>query len=199
MSKDGQDGNREDMRFAKLVLVVMVITRVGTKPDYACEEAYEKSTALSALIKTIPANVTRSVPTGHEGTDVNVEGDYMVAIAAPPVSPTKGHGPGRSKLQSEGTSSVKHTRTYKHKWIVDGQEVIGSCSCGVCGLKGHYLTTCPMNLKRSRTIEKKGINQGGVRKRGQPRTRRESPEMSHYSMNEQDLLDGVDEQYDETD
>jgi hypothetical protein len=93
MPKDGQDGNREDMRFAKHVLVVMDISRTSTKFDYACEEAYEKSTALRALIETIPANVTRSIPIGDEGTDVNVEGDYMVAIVAPPVSQTKGRGP----------------------------------------------------------------------------------------------------------
>jgi hypothetical protein len=101
MLKDGQDGNREEMRFAKLVPVVMGITRVDTKSDYACEVAYEKSTALRALIETIPANVTRSVPTGNERTAVNVEGDYTVAIAAPSVLQTKGCGPSRSNLQNE--------------------------------------------------------------------------------------------------
>jgi hypothetical protein len=59
MLKGGQDGNREDMRFAKFVLVVMGIARVGTKSDYACEEAYEKATDLRALIESIPVNVTR--------------------------------------------------------------------------------------------------------------------------------------------
>jgi hypothetical protein len=39
MLKDRQDGNREDMRFAKLVPVVMGIARAGTKSDYVCEEA----------------------------------------------------------------------------------------------------------------------------------------------------------------
>jgi hypothetical protein len=56
--KDGQDGNREYMRFVKLVPVVMGITRAGTKSDYACEEAYEKSIALRALIKTILAKIS---------------------------------------------------------------------------------------------------------------------------------------------
>jgi hypothetical protein len=51
MPKGGQDGNREDMRFAKLVPVVMGIARVGTKSNYVCEEAYEKPMALRALIK----------------------------------------------------------------------------------------------------------------------------------------------------
>jgi hypothetical protein len=80
MLKDGQDGNREDMRFAKLVLVVMGIARACTKSDYACEEAYEKSIALRALIETIPMNVTRSVPTSNEGTDVNVKGNFTVLL-----------------------------------------------------------------------------------------------------------------------
>jgi hypothetical protein len=120
MPKDGQDGNKEDMQFAKLVPVVMGIARAGTKSNYVCDEAYEKSTSLRALIETIPANMTRSVPTGNEGTDVNVESDYTVAIVVQPVLQTKGHGPGRSKLQSEVTGSVKHTSTYKHKRTVDG-------------------------------------------------------------------------------
>jgi hypothetical protein len=93
MPKDGQDRNIADMRLAKLVPVIMGIARAGTKSDCACEEAYERSTALTALIETIPVNVTRSIPTCTEGTDVNVEGDYMVAIVAPPVSLTKGCGP----------------------------------------------------------------------------------------------------------
>jgi hypothetical protein len=38
MVNDGQDGNNEQMWFAKLVLVVMSIARVGNKSDYAYEE-----------------------------------------------------------------------------------------------------------------------------------------------------------------
>jgi hypothetical protein len=53
MLKGRHDGNREDMRFTKLVLDVMGITRVGTKSDYACEEAYEKSASLRDLIGSI--------------------------------------------------------------------------------------------------------------------------------------------------
>jgi hypothetical protein len=56
-----------------------------------------------------------------------------------------------------------------------------------------------MTLNRSRVIEKKGISRGGVRKSGRPRTKRESPEMSHDSMDEHDLFDDVDEEYDESD
>jgi hypothetical protein len=41
MLKDGQDGNREDMWFAKLAPVFMRIVRAGVKSNYACEEAYE--------------------------------------------------------------------------------------------------------------------------------------------------------------
>jgi hypothetical protein len=120
MLKNGQDGNIEDMRFAKLVPVIMGIARAGTKSDYACEEAYEKSTTVRALIESISVNVTRSVPTGNEGADVNVEGNLTVAIAAPPVSQTKGCGPGRSNHQSEVTGGPKHTSTYKRKCTFDG-------------------------------------------------------------------------------
>jgi hypothetical protein len=120
MPKDRQDGNKEDKRFAKLVEAVMGIARVGTKSDYACEEAYEKSTALRALIERIPVNVTRSIPLGNEGTDVNVDGNFMVATAALPMSQRKGCHPGRSNLQSELIGGAKCTSTYKRKCTVDG-------------------------------------------------------------------------------
>jgi hypothetical protein len=105
----------------------------------------------------------------------------------------------RSILRNGVTGGLKPTSTYKRKWTIDGQEVLGSCSCGICGLKGDYLTTCPMKPKRSHTVEKKGISRGGVRKRGRPRTRRSSPDMLHDSVDEQDLLDEVDEDYEESD
>jgi hypothetical protein len=143
-------------------------------------------------------NVTRSVPTDNKGVDVNVEGNLTTAIAASPLSQTKGCGRGKSNLESEVTCSVIRTSTYKCKCTADGQEVIGSHSCGVCGLKGHYLTTCPCNPNRSCTVEKKGTSRDGARKRGRPRTRRCSPEMSRDSMDEHDLLDDVDEEYDES-
>jgi hypothetical protein len=94
-------GNREDMRFLKLVPVVMGITRSGMKSYYPCEEAYEKSTNLRAPIESIPTKVTRSAPTDNGGPDVNVDGNLTVAIAAPLVSQTKGCCRGRSNLESE--------------------------------------------------------------------------------------------------
>jgi hypothetical protein len=75
MLKGAQNGNREDMKFAKLVPVVMGIARARTKFDYACDEAYEKSTALRALIESIPTNMTRSVPTDNGVPGVNVDGN----------------------------------------------------------------------------------------------------------------------------
>jgi hypothetical protein len=63
---------------------------------------------------------------------------------------------------------------------------------------GHYLMTCPRNPNRSQAMEKKGTKQGGARKRGRPRTRRGSTDMPRDSMNEHDLLDDVDDDYDES-
>jgi hypothetical protein len=110
--------------------------------------------------------VIRLVPTDNEGADVNVESDLIVAIAASPLSQTKGRGHGKSNLESEVTGSAIRTSTYKRKRTIDGQEVRGSCSCGVCGLKGHFLMMCPRNPNKSHVVEKKGISQGGARKRG---------------------------------
>jgi hypothetical protein len=175
MLKGGQDGNREYMRVAKLVPVAMGIARAGTKSNYACEEAYEKAVDLRALIESILMNMTRSVPRDNGGPDVNVDGNLTVAIGAPPLSQTKGRGHGRSNIVSDVGDSTISTSMYKRKRTVEGQEVIGSRSCGVCGLKGYYLTTCLRNPNRSCAMEKKGTSQGGVRKRGRPRTRRGSP------------------------
>jgi hypothetical protein len=100
MPKGEQDGNGEDMRFAKLVPVVMGVARAGTKLDYACDEAYEKSIALRDLIDSIPANVTRSVPIDNAGPEVNLDSTLIVAIAAPPLSQTKGRGHGRRNSDS---------------------------------------------------------------------------------------------------
>jgi hypothetical protein len=126
MPKGGQDGNREDMRFAKRAPVVMGIARAGTKSDYACDEAYEKSAALRDLIDSILANVTRSVPTNNAGPDANLDSTFIVAIAAPPLSRTKGRGHGRRNSDSDVGGSTICTSMYKCKLTVDGQEVIGS-------------------------------------------------------------------------
>jgi hypothetical protein len=47
-------------------------------------------------------------------------------------------------------------------------------------------------------MEKKGTKRGGARKRGRPRTRRGSPDMSRDSMDDHELLDDVDKDYDES-
>jgi hypothetical protein len=114
------------MRFAKLVLVVMGIARAGTKLDYSCDEAYEKSAALRDLINSIPANMTRSVPTDNAGSDVNLDKTLTVAIAAPLLSQIKGRGHGRRNNDSDVGGSAIHTSTYKRKVTVDGQEIISS-------------------------------------------------------------------------
>jgi hypothetical protein len=126
MPKGGQYGNREDMRFTNLVPGVMGIARAGTKSDYACEEAYEKAMDLRTLIESISANVTRLVPRDNGGADVNVDSNLMVAIAAPPLSQTKGCGRGRSNIVSEVGDSAIVRSTYKHRQTIEGQEVIGS-------------------------------------------------------------------------
>jgi hypothetical protein len=107
MPRGGQDGNMEDMRFVKLVVVVLFFARARTKLDYACDEAYEKSAALRDVIDSIPANMTWSVPTDNGGPEVNFDSTLTVAIAAPPLSQTKGHGHGRRNRESEvGGSTI---------------------------------------------------------------------------------------------
>jgi hypothetical protein len=127
MPKGGQDGKREDMRFTKLVPVVMGIARARTKSDYTCEEAYEKAMDLRALIESIPTNVTRSVPKDNGGAEVNVDNYLTVAIAAPPLSQTKGCGHGRSNIVSEVGDSAIHTSMYKHKCNVEARYVHHHC------------------------------------------------------------------------
>jgi hypothetical protein len=128
MPNGGWDGKREDM---------MGIACAGIKSDYVCDEAYEKGTALKALIESIPANVARSVPAGNLSVDVNVDGNLTVAIAAPLVSQTKGCGRDRRNNEMKVGSNSVQTSTYKRKLTVDGQEVIDSHICKLCGLKGH--------------------------------------------------------------
>jgi hypothetical protein len=176
------------MRVTKHVPVVMGIARAGTKSDYA-----------SDLIDSIPANVTWLVPIDNAGSDVNLDCTLMIAIAAPLLSQTKGCGHGSRNSDSDVGGSIIRTSTYKRKLTIDGQEAVGSQSCKVCGLKGLYLTTCPRNPNRSRAMEKKGTKHGGGRKRGRPRTRMGSPDMSRDSMDEHDLPNDVDEEYKESD
>jgi hypothetical protein len=96
--------------------------------------------------------------------------------------------------------AVTHsTITYKRKVIASGQCVIGSRKCGICDLKDHYSTTCPLNPDRSRAAEKRGSASGGVRKRGLPITRRSVSIESEECMEEQNLYDTMDTDYDDTD
>jgi hypothetical protein len=46
-------------------------------------------------------NVTRAVLTDNGGPDVNLDSTLTVAIVAPPLSQTKGHGRGRRNIESE--------------------------------------------------------------------------------------------------
>jgi hypothetical protein len=64
------------------------------------------------------------------------------------------------------------TSTYKRKGTEGGMEIIDEQSCGTCGVKGHYTTTCPRNPNRSRAVEKKGMNRGTRGKRGRPRMKK---------------------------
>lgn len=59
---------------------------------------------------------------------------------------------------------IVQVHTYKGKRISNGPEVIGSQTCGDCGLKGHYSTTCPLNPNRSCAVKKRGMPSGGVTK-----------------------------------
>jgi hypothetical protein len=70
--------------------------------------------------------VTRSVPTNNAGPNVNLDSTLIVAIAAPPLSRTKGRGHGRRNSDSDVAGSAICTSMYKRKLTVDGQEVIGS-------------------------------------------------------------------------
>jgi hypothetical protein len=88
---------------------------------------------------------------------------------------------------------------YKRKVTASCQCVIGSKKCGICDLKGHYSTTCPLNPVRSRAAKKMGSTSGGVRKRGRPRTRRSVSEEADECMDEQNLYDTVDADYDDMD
>jgi hypothetical protein len=86
MVNGGQDGNNEQMWFAKLVLVVMSIARVGNKSDYAYEETLQRAKALRDLIETIPVNVTTKTEVDNEETEVALGDGNTLALLAPPVS-----------------------------------------------------------------------------------------------------------------
>jgi hypothetical protein len=56
-----------------------------------------------------------------------------------------------------------------------------------------------LNPARTRAAETRGSTSGGVRKRGWPRTRRSVYEEADECIDEQNLYDTVDTDYDDTD
>jgi hypothetical protein len=166
--KGGRNGSNEQMRFAKLVPVVMGIARAGSKSKYAYEEALKRSKTLRNLIETIPANVatTTNSSVGQEEANTDMTVVNTIIFVAPPISQTKGRGSSKWKVHNEGSALTQCTSTYKHKVTESGQCVIGSKKCGICDLKGHYSTACLLNLARSHAAEKRGSTSGGMRKRG---------------------------------
>jgi hypothetical protein len=131
--KGGVDGNNEQMRFAKLVPIVMGIARAGSKSEYAYEEALERSTTLRNLIETIPANMTKATDTcepdstvGGEDANTDMTVGTTVVFVAPPISQMKGHGCSKRKVHNERSVVTHSTSTYKRKVIASGQCVIGS-------------------------------------------------------------------------
>jgi hypothetical protein len=87
--KGGRDGNEEQMRFDKLIPIVMGIARAGSRSDYAYNETVKRATKLRCLIETIPANVTTESDVVDENNDAT--GSREMAVASP-LSQTKGRG-----------------------------------------------------------------------------------------------------------
>jgi hypothetical protein len=98
--------------------------------------------------------------------------ENQIALLEPPMSQTKGRGTRRYSNHNASGAERLSTSTYKRKRMKGGMKIIGDRSCGMCGVKGHYTTTCPLNPKRSRAVERKGVNRGTRGKRGRPGTRR---------------------------
>jgi hypothetical protein len=170
------------------------------------EEALERSKTLRNLIETIPPNVTTTTDNyepdssvGGEEANMDMTVGNTVVFVAPPISQTKECGSSKRKVHNEGHALTQCTSTYKHKVTASGQCVIRSQKCGICDLKGHYSTTCPLNPARSRATEKRGSTSGEVRKRGWPRTTRSVSEEADECIDEQNLYDTVDADYDDTD
>jgi hypothetical protein len=86
--KGGRDGSNEQMRFAKLVPVVMGIARAGSKSEYVYEEALKRSKALRNLIETIPANVATATDSsvGQEEANTDMTVGNTIIFVAPPIS-----------------------------------------------------------------------------------------------------------------
>jgi hypothetical protein len=73
MVKGSRDGSNEQVRFVKLIPVVMGIARAGSRSEYAYEKALERSKSLRNLIETIPANVTVATDTCEPDSSVGRE------------------------------------------------------------------------------------------------------------------------------
>jgi hypothetical protein len=110
--------------------------------------------------------------TGVAWGDVEETYGSQIALLEPPMSQTKGRGTRRSGNRSASGVERSSTSTYKRKRTEGGLEIIGERSCGTCGVKGHYTTTCPRNPNRSRAVERKGMNRGTKGKRGRSKTKR---------------------------
>jgi hypothetical protein len=182
------------------------IAKAGSKSEYAYEEALERSKTLRNFIETIPTNVTTATNTcehdstmGGEDANTDMVVGTIVVFVAPPISQTKGRGCSKWKVHNEGPVVTHCTSTYKRKVTSSGQCVISSWKCGICDLKGHYSTTYPLNPARSRAAEKRGSASGGVRKRGQPITRRSVSIVSEECVEDHNLYDTMETDYDDTD
>jgi hypothetical protein len=110
--------------------------------------------------------------TSAAGGDVEETCGSQIALLEPPMSQTKGRGTRRYGNRSASGAERSSTCTYKRTRIEGGMEIIGERSCGTCGVKGHYTTTCPRNPNKSRVVERKGVNRGTRGKRGSPGTKR---------------------------
>jgi hypothetical protein len=86
MVKGGRDDNQDQMRFAKLIHVVMGIARTGSRSDYAYQLALEKSNELKNLLETVPINATTMSSGGVGSEDVVAQHEEALAIVASPVS-----------------------------------------------------------------------------------------------------------------
>jgi hypothetical protein len=110
--------------------------------------------------------------TGAVEGNVQETCENQISLLEPPMSQTMRRGTRRYCNRNASGVEWPSTSTYKRKQMEGGTKIIGDRSRGTCGVKGHYTTTCPLNTKRNRAVERKGVNKGTRQKRGRPRTRR---------------------------
>jgi hypothetical protein len=124
-------------------------------------------------VRTAEAEPTESTGEG--------DGDFIAnnTLIALPVSQMKGRCANSLTRLNGESGSRPSTSMYKCKQTEDGHVIISGCTCSHYHLKGHYLTTCPSNLNRSRAIERRGSGRDSVRKRGRPMTRKCSTEEAY--------------------